>query len=174
VQQLNIFKNLIQKVMSVNIYLQAIISEDIYETNKDKIDFEVTSAATDSFDCLKKQLPNNGLDFTNAKIISVGLWGMLSDYFWTERLEYSEFPELEGKIGEYAWVNFYVNEPKSGESTPIKAGYMLNYAKGIDLVLKSDSKYKEYLKHFRKAKLEKFCNLARKYGWESKIFWSVT
>ncbi len=160
--------------MSVNIYLQAIISEDIYETNKDKIDFEVSSAATDSFDCLKKHLPYNGLDFTNAKIISVGLWGILSDYFWTERLEYSAFPELEGKIGEYAWVNFYINEPKSGESTPINAGYMLNYAKGIDLVLKSDSKYKEYLKHFRKAKLKKFCNLARKYGWESKIFWSVT
>lgn len=162
--------------MSVNICLQAIITEDVYEANKDKIDkldFKVSPATTEDLDCLKKHLPNNGLDFTNAKMIHVGLWGMLSDYFWTERLEYCEFPELEGKIGEYAWVDFYKNEPKSGESTSIDAERMVKYAKGIDLVLTSDLKYKEYLKYFREARVRTFCDLAKKYGWESKIFWSV-
>ena len=119
------------------------------------------------------QFPN-----PNAKVISVMLPYYVADFFWTDGLEFSDFPELESPMSRASTVNFYDQPTKETVSCKVWAHQLAYNVQNISQVLREKNKedkarYGELLKRFTKVQLRLFCAMAIQYGLYRSVFWTT-
>jgi hypothetical protein len=186
--------------MSVNIILQFVIPEATWL----KHEAAITAKAKDHFGaiqpfdeyyhyCLKAHIDPKRLFVDkadqdafamgqfpnpNAKVISVMLPYYVTDFFWIDNLEFSDFPELESPISRTRTVDFYDQPTKEVPSCKVWADHMAFQVKSISQILREKNKedkarYGQLLKRFNKVQLRLFCAMAIQYGLYRSVFWTT-